>query len=202
MRERRMVRCSSMILDSAVKGRKDTDMRFDRSKDPAACAEETKYTPAGVRVIKHDGKHYLAATDGRRMSFVACTPDPEDSGDNVWPVAVIAAARKAAPTKPFTEAKFAVNGNATVTNKDGSRSEWSPLERGRFPDPNDVIPKGKPAYTVTLNAAYLAEIQAALGVDAVTIEFHGNEPMAIRPRPLGRGSDDGSFAVLMPIGAS
>ena len=181
-------------------------MRFDRAKDPAAAAskEGTRYAINGVAVVEREGHFFLAATDGRSLTLVRAYPDDRDdtyagtSNARVYPVAAFAAARKAGKRK--AEAALMLNGAAHV-NSDGAHTEFAILDRA-FPDVVNVIPKGEPVATVKLNAEYLARLQEALGANGVEVRLHGaGLPLTIVPVYTDApGQDDGSIAMLMPIG--
>lgn len=197
-------------------------MKFDKAKDPAACAakEETRYAVHGVAIVRKGDETYLAATDGRSLSMVRAFPDDGDDKPadmavgGVYPPAAFAAARKACKRAP--EASLSLNGAARVT-ADGAVSEYAKLANV-FPDVLGVVPKAKPVHVLRLNAEYLARLQKALGGNAVEIQIHALDPsdgslahdlpLTIRPLYVGKdlgaaksadGSDDGSFGVLMPI---
>lgn len=197
-------------------------MRFDKAKDPAACAakEETRYAVHGVAIVRKGDETYLAATDGRSLSMVRAFPDEGDDAPadgavgGVYPPAAFAAARKACKRAP--EASLSLNGAARVT-ADGAVTEYAKLAN-RFPDVLGVVPKAKPVQVLRLNAEYLARLQKAFGANAVEIQMHALEPsgaveaslpLTIKPLYVGTdsgatrwacGTDDGSFGVVMPIG--
>ena len=191
-------------------------MRFDRAKDPAACAakEQTRYAVQGVAIVEKGDATYLAATDGRMLSLVRAYPEDGDDtasalgNGRVYPTAAFAAARKAA--KRSTDAAVTLNGSAYVQG-DGATTEYAIVD-GVFPDALGVVPRGPAVQVVRLNAAMLARLQKALGADGVEIHVHELDaagkvdpsfPLTIRPVYLGGGgTDDGSFGVLMPIGGN
>jgi hypothetical protein len=197
-------------------------VKFDKAKDPAACAakEETRYAVHGVAVVRKGDETYLAATDGRSLSMVRAFPEDGDDvppdGDvgSVYPPVAFAAARKACKRAP--DASLSLNGSARVT-ADGAVSEYAKLA-SLFPDVLGVVPKAKPVHVLRLNAEYLARLQEAFGANGVEIQVHATDPgtgalahdlpLTIRPLYVGKdlgaakspdGSDDGSFGVLMPI---
>lgn len=188
-------------------------MRFDKQKDPAACAakESTRYAVQGVAMIQKGDAIYLAATDGRMLSMVRAYPEDGDdvaSGigiGRVYPPAAFAAARKAAKRK--ADATVTLNGAAYVQS-DGASTEFAKVD-GTFPDALEAIPKGQAVQTLCVNAEYLARLQKALGANGVEIRVHAIDnsgqvdpsvPLTIRPIYLdGQGTDDGSFGILMPI---
>jgi DNA polymerase III sliding clamp (beta) subunit (PCNA family) len=178
-------------------------MRFDKHKDPGALAakEATRYAVHGVAVVHRDGGTFLAATDGRALTFIRAALDDTDKPDGVYPVAAFAAARKGAKRKP--DATVGLNGSAAV-EADGARTEYAKVD-GTFPDLAGVVPTNAPERVLRLNADYLARIQKALGANAVEIRMHDDNrdrlPLTIVPiYSEGPGTDDGSFGVLMPIG--
>ena len=188
-------------------------MKFDKSKDPAACAakDATRYAVHGVAIVEKGDATYLAATDGRMLSLVRAYPEDGDDmpailgQGRIYPPAAFAAARKGAKRK--ADATLTLNGAAWV-QADGASTEFARVD-GTFPDVLAAVPKGKAKQTLCLNAEYLARLQKALGANAVAIEIHELEPsgaidaafpLTIRPIYLeGPGTDDGSFGVLMPI---
>lgn len=189
-------------------------MKFDKSKDPAACAakDPTRYAVQGVAVVEKGDATFLAATDGRCLSLVrAYLEDGDDTpsalgNGRIYPPAAFAAARKACKRKP--DASVTLNGSAYVQG-DGASTEFARVD-GTFPDVLAVLPKGVPAHVLRLNADYLARMQKAFGANGVEILVHAllptgevdpSLPLTIRPVYLdGPGTDDGSFGVLMPIG--
>jgi hypothetical protein len=190
-------------------------MRFDRAKDPAACAakESTRYAVQGVAIVENGDATYLAATDGRMLSLVRAYPEDGDDvasalgNGRVYPTAAFAAAKKAA--KRRTDAAVTLNGSAYVEG-DGASTEYARVD-GAFPDVFGVVPKAPAVHVLRLNAEMLARLQKSLGGNAVEIHVHGTDPatgalahdlpLTIRPVYLdGPGTEDGSFGVLMPIG--
>lgn len=177
-------------------------MRFDKSKDPGAVAPSAKdagrYSVAGVAVVTRGGQTFLAATDGRALTFVRGYPDDGEQPSGVYPSAAFAAARKAAKRK--ADATVALNGAACV-DADGTRTEFAKVD-ATFPDVTGVVPAGEPVHVVRLNAEFLARIQRALGANGVEVRVHGDGlPLTILPIYAdGPGVPDGSLGVLMPIG--
>lgn len=210
-------------------------MRFDRFKNPGACAapEEARYAVHGVAVVKMPDGDYLAATDGRVLSLVKAELEGDDDpmagpadrarSAHAYPPEAFDAARKAAKSARAQQARVTLNGTARVVDANGATVEHKASDT-RFPDVLGVVPKGKPRAVLCVNAAYLAQLQEALGATAVRLEFHGEGtdknplddamPFVVRPIYLpqkdARGKvksgptavDDGSFGVLMPISAS
>lgn len=190
-------------------------MKFDKSKDPAACAAKspTRYAVQGVAVVAKGEATYLAATDGRCLTLVRAFPEDGDdvagaSGNApIYPVAAFAAARKVAKRKQ-PDASVALNGCAQV-QADGASTEFTKVA-GTFPDVFACLPTGKDRQVLRLNAEYLARMQKAFGANGVEIVVHEFDtdgqphpayPLTIRPLYMeGPGTDDGSFGVLMPIG--
>lgn len=187
-------------------------MRFDKSKDPAACAakEATRYAVHGVAVVERGDATYLAATDGRCLTLVRAYPEDRDDmpsilgNGRIYPPAAFAASRKAAKRK--SEATLTLNGAAYV-QADGTSTEYARID-ATFPDAIGCLPKQAPEQVLRLNAEYLARMQKAFGADGVEIVVHALKagqpdpsfPFTIRPIYLeGGGTDDGSFGVLMPI---
>lgn len=189
-------------------------MKFDKSKDPAACAakDATRYAIQGVAIIqKGDGATFLAATDGRMLSMVRAYPEDGDDmpsilgNGRIYPPAAFVAARKAAKRK--ADAELTLNGSAFVQG-DGATTEYARVD-GTFPDAIEVIPKGEGVQTLRINADCLARLQRALGANGVEIHVHALTPagqldpsMPLTVRPIytdGPGTDDGSFGILMPI---
>jgi hypothetical protein len=189
-------------------------MRFDRAKDPAACAakESTRYAVQGVAIVENGDATYLAATDGRMLSLVRAYPEAGDDvasalgNGRVYPTAAFVAAKKAA--KRRTDAAVTLNGSAYVQG-DGASTEYARVD-GAFPDVLGVVPRAPAVQVLRLNAEMLARLQKALGGNAVDIHVHELDaagkvdtsfPLTIRPVYLdGPGTEDGSFGVLMPIG--
>ena len=188
-------------------------MRFDKSKDPGACAakDTTRYAIHGVAIVEKGDATFLAATDGRSLSMIRAYPEDGDDMPSIlgqgriYPPAAFAAARKGAKRKP--DATLTLNGAACV-QADGASTEFARVD-GTFPDVLAVVPKAKPVQVLRLNAEYLARLQKALGANAVAIEIHELEPsgavdpsipLTVRPIYLeGPGTEDGSFGVIMPI---
>lgn len=189
-------------------------MRFDKAKDPAACAakDSGRYAVAGVAIVQRpDGSTFLAATDGRMLSMVRAQPDDGDDmpailgQGRVYPPAAFAARR--ACKRRDTEASVILNGSAYV-RADGCTTEYARVDHP-FPDVLGVTPAGKPVLSLNLNAELLARMQKALGGNAVRIEIHaiGDDaeidpslPLTVRPIYLeGPASEDGSFGLVMPL---
>lgn len=189
-------------------------MKFDKHKDPVACAakESTRYAVNGVAVVERgDGATFLAATDGRMLSLVRAYPEDGDDMPSilgqgrVYPLAAFVAARKACKRRP--DASLMLNGSAYV-QADGATTEYARPD-GTFPDALAIVPKNKVALSLCLNAELLARLQKGLGGNAVRIEIHAlgregdvdpNVPLTIRPIYLeGPATEDGSLGVLMPI---
>ena len=188
-------------------------MKFDKAKDPAACAAKvsTRYAVHGVAVVRKDDATFLASTDGRALAMVRAYPEdgddaPASSSDAVYPCPAFTAARKACKRK--AEASLVLNGSAVVATDEGTRTEFAKIPE-RFPDVLGVLPKAKPVHVLRLNADFLARLQKGFGANAVAIEVHALDdkgqlahdlPLTIRPLYMdGPGTDDGSFGVLMPI---
>ena len=184
-------------------------MRFDKLKDPAACAakDTSRYAVQGVAIVENGDRTFLAATDGRCLTLVrAHTEDGDDASGAIYPVAAFAAARKAAKRK--TEASLALNGAAYV-QADGVRTELARID-GTFPDALGIVPKAATVGVLRIDAELLARIQKALGASAVEIRVHAMEangcevdcsvPITVVPIQLGStGEDDGSRGYLMPV---
>lgn len=188
-------------------------MKFDRHKDPAACAakEATRCAVHGVAIVQKGDATFLAATDGRSLSMVRAFPEDGDDmpailgQGRIYSPAAFAAARKACKRRP--DATVTLNGSAYV-QADGSTTEFARVD-GTFPDVFEAIPKAKPVQTLRLNAEFLARLQKAMGANAVAIEVHALDkdgdidatmPLTIRPLYMdGPGTEDGSFGILMPI---
>jgi hypothetical protein len=189
-------------------------VRFDKAKNPAACVakESTRYAGHGVAVVQRgDGSTYLAATGGRMLSMVRAYPEDGDDlpailgQGRIYPPAAFAAARKACNRRE--EASLTLNGSAYV-QADGALTEFARVD-APFPDALGIVPKGKPAMTLHVNAEFVARLQKAMGANGVAIEVHAldsegqvdpNMPLTIRPLYMeGPGVDDGSFGLVMPI---
>lgn len=188
-------------------------MKFDRHKDPAACAakDPTRYAVQGVAIVQKGDATFLAATDGHSLSLVRGYPEDDDDmpailgQGRIYPPAAFVAARRAGKRKP--DATVLLNGSAYV-HADGAVTEFARVD-GTFPDVLSVLPTTKPVQTLHLNAELLARLQKAMGANGVAIEVHALDtagqvdesvPLTIRPLYLdGPGTDDGSFGVLMPI---
>lgn len=200
-------------------------MKFDRKKDPTVCvAREASRYVTGVGVVKHDAKHYLAATDGRCLSMVACELDDGDApswqknGSGVavtYPLEAFQAARKVKGPVAMS-----LNGKLTLRTMEGTASEYQAIDC-RFPDVMSVVPKTSKANpSICLSVDLLRNIADALCADTVKITFgHNGEggiddtvPMLVEPvygigenrnRKASKLPDvDGSFGVLMPISSS
>lgn len=194
-------------------------MKFDRHKDPAACAarESTRYAVQGVAIVENGDATYLAATDGRMLSLVRAYPEDGDDtastlgNGRVYPPAAFAAARRTKKRKKGPpDASVTLNGSAYVQG-DGASTEFARID-GTFPDALGVVPKAKAVHVLRLNADMLARLQKALGANGVEIHVHAVQPdgeadasfpLTIRPVYTdGPGVADGSFGVLMPIGGN
>ena len=188
-------------------------MKFDKAKDPAACAakEATRYAVQGIAIVQKGDATFLAATDGRSLSLVRAYPEDGDDmpailgQGRIYPPAAFAAARKACKRRP--DASLTLNGAAWVQG-DGASTEFARVD-GTFPDVFEAIPKTKPVQTLYVNAEYLARLQKAMGANGVAIEVHALDsagqvdpcmPFTVRPLYMdGPGVDDGSFGLVMPI---
>jgi DNA polymerase III sliding clamp (beta) subunit (PCNA family) len=185
-------------------------VRFDKRKNPAAVAakESGRYALTGVAIVREGAQTFLAATDGRCLTFVrAFEEDGDDaSGGGIYPAAAVAAARRAARRRP--EAQLTLNGAAFVV-ADGVRTEFARVD-GVFPDARGIVPSSAPVGIVRLDAELLARIQRALGASAVEIRAHAmaddgrhvdsGVPLSIVPVYFdGAGEEDGSRGYLMPV---
>jgi hypothetical protein len=177
-------------------------MRFDRKKDPAACAAKagSRYAVTGVAVVEYRGRPWLAATDGHALTMIHV--DPED--DPVVPVRVYPTeAFKAARTNYV--ARLELNGSAKVAVGEGVAD--FPRCDDRFPDVAGVIIGDEPAQSIVLDAETLARMQKAFGADAVKLSFYTDDkgridtsPMRVEPvKGKGKGEIDGSFGMMMPV---
>lgn len=187
-------------------------MKFDRHKNPALCAakEKTRYAVDGVALLQHQDRYYLAATDGRKCSLIRAEREEHDEIEAgkvpVYHVGAFTAARKAAGRgKP--DACVHLNGRAVVTSADGSsRAEFAQID-SRFPDVFGCVPTGEPAFRISFNAEFLAELAKALGTENVTLSFFEDDtgrkdrlPIRVEPLPIESGVIvDGSFGILMPV---
>jgi hypothetical protein len=187
-------------------------MRFDKNKDPAACAAKnaSRYAVQGVAIVEQGDRTFLAATDGRCLTMVrAYAEDGDDASSatgRIYPVAAFAAARKAAKRK--ADASLTLNGAAFV-QADGVRTEFARID-GTFPDALGIVPKTPAVGVLRIDAELLARIQKAMGAGAVEIRVHAMEangcevdcsvPITVVPLYFaGNGSDDGSRGYLMPV---
>ena len=168
----------------------------------------------GAAVVKHGEKHYIAATDGRCLSMVACELEG-DEPKAAYPAAAFVAARKV--KGPFS---LELNGKAVLRTTEGVTTEFAALE-SRFPDVLGVVPKvGKGDPSICISADLLKQLADAFGFHAVRLTFQRDakggldDSMPIRIDPLRAEdlmshptekerkafpADDGSFGVLMPI---
>lgn len=177
---------------------------FDKAKDPSRCTGSgDRYSIDGCSVVEHRGKHYIAATDGKMLSMVACEVEAYDHPGGVYPSQAFATARKQSVGQL---AKIALNGKATV-QAGGATQEWSPMD-DRFPDVcavvNDAQKDAVKTVTVSLNADLLADLQKALGAGAVTLRIpvdNESTPIVVEHcnAGKGKGAKDGSFGLLMRI---
>ena len=151
-------------------------MRFDKSKDPAACVakEPSRYAVQGVAVIAKDDATFLAATDGRCLTMVRAYPEDGDDSANasgtgrIYPPVAFAAARKAAKRKA-SEAALVLNGAAYV-QADGAVSEVCQGRR-HVPGRARMPPTGKPRQVLCLNAEFLARMQRRSGRTVSRLPF-------------------------------
>ena len=183
-------------------------MRYPKTCDPTICAaaEVTRYAIRGVAVVQHDGKTFLAATDGRKLSMVLATPEGDDHASGIYPVdAFVAAKRKTFRKTP--EVSLSLNGKAVVRSTD-STQEFPAME-GRFLDVANVIPTREPVlFRFSLNAEFLAQLAKATGSECggveLTIRDFGDGkpdsgPIEVRPIVAGQTVDNASFGIIMPI---
>lgn len=191
-------------------------MKFDRRKNPVACVakEASRYAVQGAAVVKHGDKHYIAATDGRCLSMVACDLEGDEPKSS-YPAAAFVAARKV--KGPFA---LELNGSAKLRTMEGTTTEFQALE-SRFPDVLGVVPKtNQNDPSICLSVDLLRQLSDAFGFHAVRLTFQrdpkGNldasmpvrvdplraEDLAKHPTAKDRAKfpdDDGSFGVVMPI---
>ena len=103
-------------------------MRFDKNKDPGACAakDTTRYAIHGVAIVEKGDATFLVSTDGRSLSMIRAYPEDGDDMPSIlgqgriYPPAAFAAARKACKRKP--DASLTLNGAACV-QADGASTE-------------------------------------------------------------------------------
>ena len=172
-------------------------MRLDARLQPeiAAGKVDTRYQVGGVWFLKRGGRWFTCATNGRML--LLCPVDSEDgdqlNAGKVYPPAAFKAARKAAGK--LSEAVIVCNGVARVVTKEGT-TEFQPLEDGRVPDVEGVIPTGPAIGKAVFNAEQLVALQRGMGADAIEIEYHGDDtPAIVRP---AFGGVDGCIGVVMP----
>lgn len=173
---------------------------FDKAKDPSRCTGSgDRYSIDGCSVVEHRGKHYIAATDGKMLSMVACEVDPRQLANRLL-------ASRSERLRRIDAARMMLNGTAKVISG-GAMQEWQPIA-DRFPDVcavvNDAQKDAGKTVTVSLNAELLADLQKALGAGAVTLRI----PVDNKSTPIvvehcnagkGKGAKDGSFGLLMQI---
>jgi hypothetical protein len=197
-------------------GRRGWRMRFDKSKDPAACVakDATRYAVQGVAVVERGDATFLAATDGRCLTLVRAYPEDGDDmpsilgNGRIYPPAAFAAARKAAKRK--SEATLTLNGAAYV-QADGASTEYARVD-GDVPRCDWVPAEAGTRASASAQRRVLGEDAKGVRCQRVsrsscTHSRPGNRtrvlPFTIRPIYLeGGGTDDGSFGVLMPIGGT
>ncbi|HEX5051048.1 MAG TPA: hypothetical protein VFZ65_04690 [Planctomycetota bacterium] len=183
-------------------------MKFDKRRDPAACAakDASRYAVTGVAVVTQGDHTFLAATDGKCLTLVRAHSEEGDDVGGIYPVAAFAAARKAAKRKD--DATLALNGAASI-EADGVRTEFAKVD-GTFPDVWSIVPKAPTVGVLRIDAELLARIQKAMGASAVEIRVHAmaangcevdpSLPLTIAPAATkGTVDDDGSRGFLMPI---
>jgi hypothetical protein len=180
----------------------------------------------GIRLTATRDGYQAEATNGRILARVKGTMpfDPQDYPDvpalesapqgetvgtipaEVWSKAFKGVPRR--PVKPVLGTVAAVLGKdqATLVSTDLENANvQSPrLVEGRWPNTDQVFPKGKPRFTINVDAKLLIDLlQVAMAFSSqdhnnkVTMEFHDrNNPIAIRTR-----SDDGQefSGLIVPL---
>jgi hypothetical protein len=180
----------------------------------------------GIRLTATRDGYQAEATNGRILARVkgAMPFDPQDYPDvpalqsapqgetvgtipaEVWSKAFKGVPRR--PVKPVLGTVAAVLGKdqATLVSTDLENANvQSPrLVEGRWPNTDQVFPKGKPRFTINVDAKLLIDLlQVATAFSSqdhnnkVTMEFHDrNQPFAIRTR-----SDDGQefSGLIVPL---
>jgi hypothetical protein len=180
----------------------------------------------GIRLTATRDGYQAEATNGRILARVkgAMPFDPQDYPDvpalqsapqggtvgtipaEVWSKAFKGVPRR--PVKPVLGTVAAVLGKdqATLVSTDLENANvQSPrLVEGRWPNSDQVFPKGKPRFTINVDAKLLIDLlQVAMAFSSqdhnnkVTMEFHDrNNPIAIRTK-----SDDGQefSGLIVPL---
>ena len=193
----------------------------------AAREQHCRYgATTGIRLTATKDGYQAEATNGRILARVKGSMpfDPQDYPDvpalqsapqgetvgtipaEVWSKAFKGIPRR--PVKPVLGTVAAVLGKdqATLVSTDLENANvQSPrLVEGRWPNTDQVFPKGKPRFTINVDAKLLIDLlQVAMAFspadhsNKVTMEFHGrNQPFAIRTK-----SDDGQefSGLIVPL---
>ncbi len=180
-------------------------MKLHRNGKPWLCAakEAGRYgTEHPFLITLRDGTRALAATDGRRAVVLPVEGEEGDT-DGAVTREVLQAAGKARPKSCGDDVYVRANG--TLEALPGPITFPRPCPEARFPDVESVTPNGEPEYRITLDAKFLAEIAAAMGCDAVTLELHDDGlPIVVLPSTGGVRDCSpvpGARGLLMPISA-
>ena len=187
-------------------------MRFDRHKDPTACADavSTRYGKASLAILTRGETKFLAATNGKCLSLIEVTPDERDElgpdRAQLLPRDAIEAARRMARAARMTDATLNVNGDV----KPPGGQSFPLVTDERFPHALEVVPKSPAAMCIRLDAAELARCIKALGAGYVELHVHDVDHSGRVPEPCGpltvraatcKGTADSSFCVIMPVSA-
>src|SRR6478736_5586854 len=125
-----------------------------------------------------NGPARLLATNGRIAAIVPVLAESSDAAGYI-PADALKAARKAAAK--LETASFVANGVCTMP--DGQA--FARPDLGKFPNVDQVIPKGETKWSVTLDPELLLAVAEAIGsARGVTLEFSG-DGYALRVRPHG-----------------
>ncbi len=185
-------------------------MKLHRNGKPWLCTarEAGRYgTEHPFLITLRDGTRALAATDGRRAVVLPVDGEEGDTDGAVTREAITAAG-KARPKSCGDDVYVRANGSLEIPGgatfpRPEQGSDGQPF--GRFPPVEDVTPRGEPEYRITFDAKFLAEIAAAMGCDAVTLELHDDGlPIVVLPSTGGVRDCSpvpGARGLLMPISA-
>lgn len=176
-------------------------MKMERKFQPELVASKdvTRGTINYVHVETDDlGKSVAVATDGKRLVVVPVELEEKEK-KRCWFFTrkQLAAIRKA--VNPASKSTLCAKLHSKAIEYGNLIERVTEKVYGNYPNWQQVFPdraKHPIKMKIRLNAAYLAELQQAMGASGVVIEIEDDiAPLVVRPI---RG-DSGAYGILMPI---
>ena len=167
------------------------EKRFKIEKIVSADGSRTAICQANLNVEKKR----IEATNGHALACVPCTLDEGDTKGGIS-VDAIKGARKA--TGRGSDVSLLVNGEIKLPGG----VTMPRYENGDFPAIEQVIASGENCFRIALNAHLLADLQDALGGDALVLFIPKDalDPIRVELTEGRALSNDQPFGVIMPCG--